>query len=96
MIFWVKGLCVKYIKLTIKQSKFKYFNILVFYILNINSKKNEYAVRVMKLSEKNTLSKIKIEIALMTLTQHENVVKYVETFYYMDCLFMVIELMNGG
>lgn len=50
----------------------------------------------MKLSEKNTLSKIKIEIALMTLTQHENVVKYVETFYYMDCLFMVIELMNGG
>lgn len=36
-------------------------------------KKNDqkfYAVRVMKLSEKNTLDKIKIEIALMEITKH--------------------------
>lgn len=50
----------------------------------------------MKLSERNTLSKIKIEIALMKMTQHDTVVQYFETFFYMDCLFMVIELMNGG
>lgn len=63
---------------------------------NKNDKKKEYAVRVMKLSEKNTLAKIKIEIALMQMTEHHTVVKYHETFFYMDCLFMVIELMNGG
>lgn len=39
-----------------------------------NNKKKEMAVRVMKLSEKNTLAKIKIEIALMQMTQHPTVV----------------------
>lgn len=38
------------------------------------NKKKEYAVRVMKLNEKNTLDKIKIEIALMIMTKHETVV----------------------
>jgi hypothetical protein len=62
-------------------------------------KKNDskfYAVRVMKLSEKNTLDKIKIEIALMEITKHTNVVGYYETYLYMDCLFMVIDFMDSG
>jgi len=62
-----------------------------------NDKKKLYAVRVMKLNEKNnTLEKIKVEIALMMIVKHDNIVKYYETFLYMDCLFMVIELMDGG
>ena len=56
----------------------------------------QYAVRVMKLSEKNTLEKIKIEIALMEITKHENVVGYYETYLYMECLFMVIDYMDSG
>lgn len=54
------------------------------------------AIRVMKLTEKNTIDKIKIEIALMQLTEHLNIVKYYESILYMDTLFMVIEYMNGG
>ena len=54
------------------------------------------AIRVMKLSEKNTLEKIKIEIALMELSNHDNIVKYHETFKYRESLFMVIEYMDGG
>ena len=51
----------------------------------------------MKLNEKNnTLEKIKVEIALMMIVKHDNIVKYYETFLYMDCLFMFIELMEGG
>lgn len=51
----------------------------------------------MKLNDKNnTLEKIKVEIALMMIVKHDNIVKYFETFSYMDCLFMVIELMEGG
>ena len=50
----------------------------------------------MKINEKNSLDKIKIEIALMELTKHKNVVRYYETYLYMDCLFMVIEYMDGG
>lgn len=58
--------------------------------------KNTYAVRVMKLNEKNSLEKIKIEIALMEVIKHKNVVRYYETYIFMDCLFMVIEFMDSG
>ena len=44
----------------------------------------------------NTLEKIKVEIALMLIVSHDNIIKYYETFLYRDCLFMVIELMEGG
>ena len=50
----------------------------------------------MKLSEKNTLEKIKVEIALMEMVKHENIVRYYETYKYMECLFMVIEYCDGG
>lgn len=57
----------------------------------------KYAVRVMKLDDKNnTLVKIRLEIALMKMIEHKNIVKYKESFLYMDCLFMVIEFMDGG
>lgn len=58
---------------------------------------NKYAVRVMKLDDKaNTLTKIKLEIALMEMIKHKNIVKYKESYLYMECLFMVIEFMDGG
>jgi serine/threonine protein kinase len=68
----------------------------VYKAVDKKDKSKEYAVRVMKLNEKNSLAKIKIEIALMKLTTHKNVVMYYETYLYMDCLFMVIEFMDAG
>ena len=60
-------------------------------------KNKQYAVRVIKLNQKNnTIEKINVEIALMMIVKHENIVKYYETFSYMECLFMVIEIMDGG
>ena len=50
----------------------------------------------MKLNDNpnNTLEKIKVEIALMLIVSHDNIIKYYETFLYRDCLFMVIETEN--
>lgn len=42
------------------------------------------------------MQKIKIEIALMKMLEHKNVVKYVDTYVHMNCLFMMIEFMDGG
>lgn len=42
------------------------------------------------------LDEIKNEIALQSLSQHENVVRFLETFMHGDEVWLVIELMDGG
>lgn len=68
----------------------------VFKATKRKTKNEEYAVRVMKVGDDSSMSKIKIEMAIMKICQHKNIVRYFETFKYMNCLFMVIECMNGG
>lgn len=68
----------------------------VFKVVKRKTKKEEYAVRVMKVGDDESMNKIKIEMAIMKICQHKNIVSYYETFKYMNCLFMVIEYMNGG
>lgn len=68
----------------------------VYRVVDRKNKNQEYAVRVMKIHEESAMNKIKIEIALMKMLEHKNVVKYVNTYVYMNCLFMIIEFMNGG
>ena len=58
--------------------------------------KEIYAVRVMRLGDEAAMLKIKIEIALMMLAIHENIVKYYESYMFSGCLFMVVEYMDGG
>ena len=43
----------------------------------------EYAIKVIKLKDPSIIEKIKIEIAMMKLCTHQNIVKYVETYKYM-------------
>eukprot|EP00924_Labyrinthula_sp_SR-Ha-C_P004495 maker-scaffold_1-snap-gene-2.4-mRNA-1 protein AED:0.23 eAED:0.23 QI:39/1/1/1/1/1/5/56/380 len=42
------------------------------------------------------LDELKNEIALQNLSQHKNVVRYLETYKYNEELWIVIELMDGG
>ena len=42
------------------------------------------------------LDKIKIEAAVMSMCANKNIVNYVSSYYYMNCLFMLIEFMDGG
>ena len=68
----------------------------VFKATKRKSKSEEFAVRVMKVGDDSSMNKIRIEMALMLMCHHKNIVKYYETFKYMNCLFMIIEFMNGG
>ncbi|KAL4452909.1 hypothetical protein ABPG74_002474 [Tetrahymena malaccensis] len=68
----------------------------VFKATKRKTKNEEFAVRVMKLGDEGSMNKIKIEMAIMKICQHKNIVRYYETFKFMSCLFMVIEYMNGG
>ena len=55
-----------------------------------------WAVRVMKVPEQEILHKIKIESAVMSMCANPNIVNYHASYYYMNCLFMFIEFMDGG
>lgn len=68
----------------------------VYRAIDKKDKKKELAVRVMKLADKEAITKVRLEIALMKMTQHDNIVRYYESFVYMECLFMVIEYMDAG
>lgn len=57
---------------------------------------NEVAVRVMKLGNETAIYKIKIEIALMKLASHKNIVKYFDSYVFSGCLFMIVEFLNAG
>jgi len=67
----------------------------VYKAINRETKEN-IAIRVMKVGNDTQIYKIKLEIALMLISTHENIVKYHESFIFKDCLFMVIEYMDGG
>ncbi|EGR29536.1 p21-activated protein kinase, putative [Ichthyophthirius multifiliis] len=56
------------------------------------SKGEEFAIRVMKLSDDQTLCRTKIEMALMIMCQHNNIVKYIETYKYMGCLLWLLNI----
>lgn len=68
----------------------------VFKATKRKSKNEEFAIRVMKMGDENSMNRIRIEMALMIMCSHDNIVKYYETFKFMNCLFMVIEYMDGG
>jgi p21-activated kinase 2 len=50
----------------------------------------------MKVPEQDILQKIKIEAAVMSMCHNPNIVNYFASYYYMNCLFMFIEYMDGG
>lgn len=50
----------------------------------------------MKVPEQDILQKIKIEAAVMSMCSNPNIVNYHASYYYMNCLFMFIEFMDGG
>jgi serine/threonine protein kinase len=50
----------------------------------------------MKVQDKTTLDKIKIETAVMTMCCNKNIIKYTCSYYFKNCLFMFIEFMDGG
>jgi serine/threonine protein kinase len=54
------------------------------------------AVRVMKVPDNEMLDKIKIEAAVMSMCANKNIVNYISSYFYMNCLFMLIEFMDGG
>lgn len=49
----------------------------VYKVADRKDPKKELAVRVMKVSDPSSMNKIKIEVALMKMLKHDNVVKYV-------------------
>jgi len=49
-----------------------------------------------KISPMSDLENIKNEIAMHALSQHENIVKYIETFAHQDSLWILLEFMEGG
>jgi serine/threonine protein kinase len=50
----------------------------------------------MKVPEQEILHKIKIEAAVMMMCANKNIINYNSSYYYMNCLFMLIEYMDGG
>jgi serine/threonine protein kinase len=50
----------------------------------------------MKVQEKDTIDKIKIETAVMTMCANKNIINYTSSYYFKNCLFMFIEYMDGG
>lgn len=49
-----------------------------------------------KISPMSDLENIKNEIAMHALSQHDNIVKYKETFAHQDSLWILLEFMEGG
>ena len=60
----------------------------------INKKTKE--IVAIKISPVEEYDDLENEIALHALSQHENVVKYMETYFYEDNFWIVMELMDGG
>ena len=55
----------------------------VFYAYDRNvENRKDYAVRIIKLNDKKTLNKIKVEIAVMKLCHEKNLVNYYFSYYY--------------
>ena len=48
------------------------------------------------MKDEKTLTKIKTEIAVMNLCTSRAIVKYYETYYFKQSLFMFVEYMKGG
>ena len=55
--------------------------------------KEKCAVKISPISD---LDNIKNEIAMHALTQHENIVRYIETFQWQEELWILLEFMEGG
>lgn len=68
----------------------------VYQAFNRKNSEECWAVRVMKVPEQDILHKIKIEAAVMSMCSNPNIVNYHSSYYYMNCLFMFIEFMDGG
>ena len=68
----------------------------VYHVFDREDSSLEYAVRLMKVQEKDTIEKIKIETAVMTMCSNKNIINYTTSYYYKNCLFMFIEYMDGG
>lgn len=49
-----------------------------------------------KIAPAEELDSLKNEIALQALSQHENVVKYLETYFFDERIWIVMEMMSGG
>lgn len=60
----------------------------------INKKTRE--IVAIKISPVEEYEDLENEIALHALSQHENVVKYMDTYFYEDHFWIVMELMDGG
>ena len=52
--------------------------------------------RAVKIAPLNDLENIKNEIAMHSLSQHENIVQYIDTFMATDGLWILLEFMEGG
>lgn len=60
-------------------------------------RKQVFACRIMKMSaDPCLLDKVKVEIAVMEMCKHRAIVHYEESFIYKNCLFMLVEFMDGG
>lgn len=56
-----------------------------------------FAVRTMLLDqEKSLLSNIKIEIAIMKILEHPNIIRFYESYLFYGSIFMVVEFMDAG
>eukprot|EP00736_Rhodelphis_marinus_P010930 Rmarinus@m.17798 len=54
------------------------------------------AVKRIQTPSRADLTAVENEIALMTLSQHKNVVRYYDTFYFDHALWIALEYMDGG
>eukprot|EP00742_Colponemidia_sp_Colp-10_P002957 GILJ01003155.1.p1 GENE.GILJ01003155.1~~GILJ01003155.1.p1 ORF type:complete len:541 (+),score=66.20 GILJ01003155.1:45-1625(+) len=62
-----------------------------------NKRNNEqFALKTIKLKREDLIDEIKNEIAIMHISRHPNIVRYFETYSFSRCLWLVIELMDGG
>jgi serine/threonine protein kinase len=68
----------------------------VYHVFNRADPSKDYAVRLMKVPDPDTIEKIKIETAVMTMCSNKNIINYTTSYYYKNCLFMFIEFMDGG
>jgi serine/threonine protein kinase len=68
----------------------------VYHVFSRANANLEFAVCLMKVPEADTIEKIKIETAVMTMCSNKNIINYHTSYFYKNCLFMFIEYMDGG
>eukprot|EP00960_Hanusia_phi_P065811 766216-Hanusia_phi.AAC.4 len=56
----------------------------------------DYAIKKLALSKQTDLPALQNEIAMMKTSAHPNVVEYFESYMFDRCLWVVMELMDGG